>query len=71
MPTTQQKMDRKKLLQKYRDGTLSEKTKKAFNFPPGPVQLDFEPLWDEDEIKAVVAKAAKPAPPAPKAEEGE
>ena len=43
MPTTQEKMDRKKLLEKYRSGTLSEKTKKAFGFPLGPVQLDFDP----------------------------
>ena len=47
MPSTEEKMRRKRLLQKYKDGVLSEKSKASLGFPPGKPKQDLEPLWDK------------------------
>lgn len=56
MPSTDIKMKRKALLEKYKEGTLSEKTKKAYGFPPGEPIQDLQPLWDDEDL----AKLKKP-----------
>lgn len=59
MPSTPEKQRRKEMMQKYRDNVLSEKTKKAFGFPPGPIRHDFEPLWNAEDIAAITKDKPK------------
>lgn len=53
MPKSEKQMNRKRLLSKYLEGYLSEKSKIAAGFPPGEVQRDFNPFDEQyDNLEA-------------------